>query len=286
MNELTLPKAQRAPIKLPRQSNRAENVTNTKTYLSVAHTGGQGKTTLAQMLYSMLRREGHKYKLVSADFLDESSQSKLGKLFPEKVEELGIGANLVSTKLENNANAPLRYWDRFGEILLAGGSVVDVGANVVSQLLQWGRHRRISQVLRHRNAPEIDIFLTTKAERHSIENAAHLVHEMVEQDAFPIGNVIVVCNEVGGPFEPNQVASAISRVAPTRNIHYMALPRCTSELWESMEKTCTSVDDVLTLSEDEICEKFGVDVWTASAGLGDLHEWTKTVYANLREAGI
>lgn len=257
-----------------------------KTYISAAHAGGQGKTTLAQLLYSMLQRRGEEVKLVAADYVDESAHSKIGKFFPNKVLELGIGAELNSSKSENDANAPLRYWDRLGGILLHGGAVVDVGANVISQVLQWARHRRVSQVLRNRKAPEIDVFLTTKAEKHAIDNAASLIREMIDQDVFPVTNVYVVCNEVGGPFASNQVASAIGRVAPTRNIHYIALPRCTSELWGVLEKTNTSVDQALNLTEDEISEKFGVDIWTATGGLADLREWADTVYRNLHRAEI
>ena len=40
------------------------------TLVSVAHTGGQGKTTVAQLLYLAAKRFGQNYTIVAADFLD------------------------------------------------------------------------------------------------------------------------------------------------------------------------------------------------------------------------
>ena len=43
----------------------------TSTVVSVAHAGGQGKTTVAQMLYLAAKKAGLGYKMVSADFVDQ-----------------------------------------------------------------------------------------------------------------------------------------------------------------------------------------------------------------------
>ncbi len=257
-----------------------------KTYISAAYAGGQGKTTVAQMIYSALVRHGEEPKLVAADYVDESAHSKIGKFFPGQVLELGIGAELGSGKSENDLNAPLRYWDRLGGVLLSGGSVVDVGANVVPQLLQWAKHRHVSRILRSRNAPEIELFLTTRAEKHAVENIATLVTEIMEQDVLPIANVYVVKNEVGGSFNAIEITKVIAKAAPGRNVQYLTLPRCTSELWPHLERTFTNLDVALGLSADELADKFGLDIWTATAGHADLQSWAEAVYEEFKKANV
>ena len=97
--------------------------------ISVAHAGGQGKTTLAQLLYIWGKQAGGHFRLAAADFLDESGRSKIGKLYPSKVLEFGTGANLTAVRSENNMNASVRYWDELGNLFLTGGYILDVEAD-------------------------------------------------------------------------------------------------------------------------------------------------------------
>lgn len=256
-----------------------------KTYICAAYAGGQGKTTLAQMVYSALRKRELAYKLVAADFTDGTGHSKIGKFFPTKVLELGIGSQLASGKTENDANAPLRYWDRFGGLLLTGGAVLDLGANVVPQLVQWAHHRRVTHILQQRNSPEIDLLVVTKPETHSIENVSTLIEDVVVGGALPVANIIIVENEVGGSFEGFDL-SRIERAGAGRNLHFIKIPRCFSELWPHLERTFTPVEDALAATETELSEKFGIEIWSAYAGLMDLRTWSEEVYAQLHKVGI
>lgn len=256
-----------------------------KTYICAAYAGGQGKTTLAQMVYSALSKRELTYKLVAADFTDGTGHSKIGKFFPTKVLELGIGSSLASSKTENDANAPLRYWDRFGGLLLTGGAVLDLGANVVPQLVQWAHHRRVAHIMQQRNSPEIDLLVITKPESHSIENVATLVEDVVVGGALPVASIIVVRNAVGGTFD-SQAFARIEKAGAGRNLQFIDLPRCTSELWPHLERTYTPVEEALASTENELAEKFGIEIWSAYAGLMDLRTWADEVYAELNKVGI
>ncbi|MEP9353243.1 hypothetical protein ABLE93_06535 [Xanthobacter sp. KR7-65] len=256
-----------------------------KTYICAAYAGGQGKTTLAQMVFSALRKRDLAYKLVAADFTDGTGHSKIGKFFPTRVLELGIGSALGSSKSENDANAPLRYWDRFGGLLLAGGAVLDMGANVVPQLVQWAHHRRVSYIMQQRNSPEIDLLVVTKPETHAIENVSTLIEDVVVGGALPVANIIVVENEVGGSFAGQSLAR-IEKAGAGRNLTFIKIPRCYSELWPHLERTFTPVEDALASTETDLAEKFGIEIWSAYAGLMDLKTWSEEVYAELNKAGI
>ena len=92
-----------------RQSRGLENAKEADllgNLISVAHAGGQGKTTLAQLLYIWGKQAGGHFRLAAADFLDESGRSKIGS--PNKVLEFGTGANLTAVRSENNMNASVR----------------------------------------------------------------------------------------------------------------------------------------------------------------------------------
>lgn len=256
-----------------------------KTYICAAYAGGQGKTTLAQMVYTALRKRELDYKLVAADFTDGSGHSKIGKFFPTRVLELGIGSALGSSKSENDANAPMRYWDRFGGLLLTGGAVLDMGANVVPQLVQWAHHRRVSHIMQQRNSPEIDLLVVTKPETHAIENVSTLIEDVVVGGALPVANIIVVENEVGGSFEGQSLAR-IEKAGAGHSLSFIKIPRCYSELWPHLERTFTPVEVALAASETDLAEKFGIEIWSAYAGLMDLKTWSEEVYAQLNKVGI
>lgn len=248
-----------------------------KTYICAAHVGGQGKTTVSQAIYRVLRQRGEPFKLVSADFCDEQGRSKLGKFYPGKVTELGIGAQLTSAKIENDPNAALKYWDRFGEVLLQGGSVIDVGANVIAMLQQWAQHRNAHRVLAAKKASSIEILLVCKAEKHAVQDVAELVRSINEGSFVPFSGISIVQNEVGGNFDGIDVHKMVSEIAPKAHVRFLTLPRCTSELWGRMEQTYTSVEKALTLREQELAEILDIDIWSASAGLTDLKAWAGAI---------
>jgi len=257
-----------------------------KTYICAAHAGGQGKTTVAQLLFRNILRKSSKYTLVSADFVDESGHSKIGKFFPDQVEELGTGARLVAAKLENDPNAALRYWDKFGTILMRGNAVVDVGANVISLLKQWAHHRSAYRVLQMSNAPASEILLVCKAEKHAVQDVAELVSTIADNTFIPYEHITVVLNEVGGSFGRIDVKAAVKEVAPEAAVRFITLPRCTSELWSPLEQTYTPIDKVLEMSDREVSEAFGIDIWTATAGLADLKSWVTSVDKEWKSAGL
>lgn len=248
-----------------------------KNYICAAHAGGQGKTTVSQAIYRAARQRGDDVKLVSADFCDDSGRSKLGKFYHGKVTELGIGALLTSAKLENDSNSALKYWDKFGQILIEGNAVIDVGANVIALLKQWAQHRNAHRILQMRGAAPIDMVLVCKAERHAVQDVADLVKSIAEGKFVPFGSITVVQNEVGGNFEKIDVKRAIADAAPRAHVRHIVLPRCTSEIWTRLEQTYTSVERALKMSETEVAKHLDVDIWSATAGLADLKAWAEAV---------
>lgn len=253
--------------------------------MSVAHSGGQGKTTLAQLLYLAGRKLGQSHSIVSTDFIDESGHSKIGKLYPDIVREMGVGASLTAARSENNPNAAIRYWDRIGQIFLDGGSIIDVGANVIPNLIEWSADRHLKKLMERKNSPRVDFFVVCKSERHSMDNVTSLIEEILQRDSFRIGRIFVVMNEVGGSFDEAALQKRVEEVAGEQFIGYLKMPKCQSEIWPAMEKNSVSIEQALAMEEDEAVDTLGVDLWTAASGLAELRTWVDFNIRTLRDAG-
>lgn len=256
------------------------------TILTVSHAGGQGKTTFSQLLYLLSKKVGSSHSLFSADFTDESGRSKLGKLYPNHVTELGVGANLMAARSENNPNAAVRYWDQMGNVFLNGNAIVDLGANVFPQIVQWASDRRLRQLMDKKEAPKVDFYCICKAERHGVDDIYNLVSELSRSEAFRLGRVFVVLNEVGGPFLKTDIKERIDGAAGEIKPIYLKLPKCQSEIWTMMEQEGVSIEAALELNEDQIVDMLGVDLWTASSGLSELKTWVDFCLKMLREVNV
>ena len=254
--------------------------------ISVAHAGGQGKTTLAQLLFIWGKQAGGHFRLAAADFLDESGRSKIGKLYPNKVLEFGTGANLTAVRSENNMNASVRYWDELGNLFLTGGYILDVGANVVKSVIEWAEDRRLSTVLARKGAPKFDIFCICKAEKHATDDVQRLVHLIGQGNALRPRHIYIVLNEAAGNFGAMGLQERLVAANKDLNLNFVRLPRCQSEIWAPMERFGVSVERALDMSEDEISQALDVDIWTASAGLAELKSWFDASHAEFKSAGV
>jgi hypothetical protein len=257
------------------------------TLISLSHAGGQGKTTVAQLLYiwaNANKAEGQ-YKLASADFKDDTGRSKIGKLYPNKVEEFGTGAELSAVRTENDANASIRYWDKFGNIFLVGGYVVDIGANVIKSIFEWAGDRRLATILARRNAPKIEVFCVCKAEKHAADDVHRLMRLFAQGHALRPQSIHVVMNEAAGPFGGMKLQEGLHDAFPDMRLNFIKLPKCQSEIWAPMERFGVSIERALEMSEDEVSEILDVDTWTASAGLAELRSWFDASSQSFKEAG-
>lgn len=244
-----------------------------RTKICCAHAGGQGKTTVAQTLYAASKAKGVELSLAAADFKDESHASKLGRLFPGEVREFGTGPSVDLAKQSNDLNANVQYWDSLGPTLMKGGAIIDMGANVIDQLLHWGKIRRAPTLLKSRSAPPIDVFLVCKAEQRAVDDMSDLVKRFGAQDALPVENIYIVLNEQGGNFDGLDLRSKIVAADADANVQFIEFPKCTSELWVPMEQRYISLERVMTMEEDEIPESLGVDMWSVLSGIDDINEW-------------
>lgn len=260
-----------------------------KTRIFCAHAGGQGKTTTAQIVATALLNKGQQISLAAADFIDETGSSKLGRLFPGEVDELGTGPNVSLAKQVNDLNANIKYWDCLGPLLLKGGYLIDMGANVIDQVLNWGEVRQAPKLLESRTAPPIDAFLVCKAEQRAVDDMTDLLRRFGSNQSLPVANIYIVLNEQVGKFDALDIRSKLSTAIDTKSstkVKFITLPACSSELWVPMEQHYTSVKAAQVMDDDELQEELGVDFWSILSGRDDLKTWFSTIEKNLKDADV
>lgn len=254
--------------------------------LSVAHSGGQGKTTFAQLLYIFTRRQNLQFQAVSADFLDRNNASKLGKLYPDQVLEVGIGAQITAARLQNDTGAAVRYWDAMGELLIKGGNVVDLGANIISGLIDWAADRRFHHLIDRMDVPAVEFFCVAREGKHAFDDIASVVQRLTEPRLFRNTRFYIVKNEAGGTFKDNSLERMLQEMFPLENFVFIQMPACQSEIWPYMETRGVSIETALAYSEERAMTELGCDIWNASSGLGELRNWVDGMMARLSEARI
>jgi hypothetical protein len=253
--------------------------------MCVSHVGGQGKTTVTQLIHLFGARAGLELGLVSADFIDATGRSKLGKLFPQKTVELGVGASLTAARQENNPNAPLRYWDRLGGLLLRDSHVIDLGVNVYGDVVTWALDRHLASLMERKGRSKLDLVCVVRPEGHAYDNIHHLIADTLERRPFLLNAIYVVKNAAGGPFPDGEVEKRLSfKNAPIR---FVELPRCYSEIWVAMERKRVSIQSVLSEENDEdLAGRLDVDLFTAIAGASELRDWVDQAELAFRRAGL
>lgn len=260
----------------------------TRTFISMAKTGGQGKTLVAQMLVLQHEQKGVPLRLAAADSDTLNQRSKFGRLFAG-VKELGVGEELIKIKSSTDPNLAIKYWDEFGRTLLEGGYVIDIGANVASELFAWAEARNAGALLRRRNTSPIDLVITTKAESQAIEDARALIQYSFDKNEWlPVGRRFVVLNEVSGSFQPYENDPAFKRLKAFQGlgVGLITMKRCESDIFNLLEKEFISVRDALKLTEVDLEKRYGVDVWTGHGGLTDLKSWAVETLASFERAGL
>lgn len=260
----------------------------TRTYISMAKTGGQGKTLVAQMLVLQHEQKGIPVKLAAADSDSLNQRSKFGRLFAG-VKELGIGEELTNIKTSTDPNLAIKYWDEFGRTLLDGGHVIDVGANVAADLFAWAEARSAGALLRRRNSAPIDLIVTTKAESQAIEDARSLLQYSIEKNEWlPINRRFLVLNEVAGGFGSYENDQAFRRLKnlQSQGVGVITIKRCESDIWTLLEREFISVRDALKLTDTDLEKRYGIDVWTGHSGLTDLRAWANETLAAFEKAGL
>lgn len=268
--------------KAPKSSEPAKR----RSIICAARSGGQGKTTVAQLLHTVCQRKNIPHTLYSADFLGRDARSKLGKLYPGRVTELGSGATFEDVKTSDDMNRSIRYWDRLGDVLVEGGAVIDLGANVIDRVLDWAEQRHAATVLDKRGAPGIDACVVCKSTMHSVDQAVSLASSFLEGRLFPLGRVFVIINEADGKVLTEPAREKLLALAEHPEVDIIRLPFCDSEVWRLTELNEEPLFEALEWDPDDLVERYDIDIWEATSGLAEMRAWFEVFEKKALSSGL
>lgn len=259
-----------------------------RTVIVMNKTGGQGKTLTSQMIYLGYCDAGLAPKLAAADTTGDEERSKLGKFYPGLVRELGLGVRL--SDLRRNQGAAIAYWDQLGALLLQGGFIIDIGANIAPFVFDWARSRDAGRILRQRGAPPIVLCVPMRPQAQAVEDALYVLERSVaEADFLPIASRVLVQNESGGTFEGYGSGEDFQRFQGLKRSHGLriaAMSQCHSELWPVAERNYLPLHDLLTTDLEELEHSYGLDAFAASGAQADLIQWVDETLGSFRSVGL
>lgn len=259
----------------------------TETIIVAARTGGQGKTLVSQLIAFGLEIAAQPARIVAIDSTGDDSCSKLAK-FLDQVEDVQIAPDLANQKRDPRSG--LSHWDQIGERLMAGGALIDVGANVIWQLLDWAELRHAAEVLRRRGAPPITLVVPTRAQAQAVEDALALLERVTgSRNGLPVAQTILVLNEASGPFNAYGSSADFQRLTALKESHGLKITRisaCHSEIWPAVERHFISFKAAVALTTDELESRFGLGPFAAAGAHAELLEWLNESLANLRAVGL
>lgn len=251
-------------------------------------TGGQGKTMSSQIINIGFLDAGRRPRLAAADTFGDDRTSKLGRLHPGLVEELGIGVRL--TDIRDDAGAAIRYWDRFGQVLLRGGYIVDVGANVAPFIFDWAYARNAGRILRQQKAPPIILVVPMRPQAKAVEDALNILERSInDPDMLPISRRVLIQNESGGTFAnfgSNEDYLRLEHLTLHHGLRIARMRHCHSDLWPIAERLYIPILDLLDADLEVLQRDYGLDLFAASGAQADLVAWLNETLTEFREIGL
>lgn len=260
-----------------------------RSYLIGNRTGGQGKTLLSQLLYFGLKDEPFETEFFSADTTDSGiSQSKLGRLLPS-VKELGIGASL--SEIEGDGEAAIEHWDEIGGVLKRNNAVIDVGANVLPQILEWGEKRQVGMIFEKLHPVILLVPVTTQ--RQSVVDAIYVIDQALklqEKGGIQFERIVIVFNEVWGKFEDiDDKDDELKKL-----IYYkdkalagsVLIDKCISPVWKFAEAHFIPIHKLAVMGGDGYSASFGFNEFKANGAYISFVSWARLQIKRLRDAGL
>jgi hypothetical protein len=262
------------------------------TFVVANRTGGQGKTLVSQVIHFGYLLAGHKLHVVAADSSKvEGGKSKIGQIMdnsrvcPIQVEELGIGASMDTIKAD--ARSAISYWDGIGPHLKGGSSVIDLGANILPQVLEWAKQRKANRLLAK---SDIALVVPVTAQRQSIIDALQMINEARHADSeLRFKTIYVVFNGYHGPFKDVEKTTEMEILLDlVRNnvVTRIDMKRCGTEVWERVEANFMSLVDLAQLDHEAYARDFGLNEFEASGAHVEFVDWLNETHNAFRAAGL
>lgn len=191
--------------------------------------GGVGKSEVASLLYSAMKRTRGKPFLVE---IDHQAKLKHSALADDVTLSIKASANLA--EISRDRYAAKGHFDDVYQVWSAGDSITDLGANVTTSLLDWFKDGDIANL-----AAQDDISFrfvaVTSPDAQAIRSACEAL--VLASNRFPKASLYLVKNDLSGaagfsPFESTKLWTALSQILEKVSARVIDLPYCDSKYAE------------------------------------------------------
>jgi len=242
-------------------------------------TGGQGKTLVAEVLLHALTTSGVRVVPAAIDTAVETGgRSKLGRRYPE-VQDYAISADIG--EVATDGAKALLHWEEVVELFKQRNVAVDLGANVVHELLKFVQMSDISPIMRGR---PVNFLVVTTAQDNAIGDAIATLAEIEKaRGAMELGKIVVVLNEFHGQFGgADGNTAALRNLISAKGYATVTIGKC---LFSQLDKG-GSLKDLLEIDAEAFERRYGVKTMTAIREVGELSKWVAAAVDQFRAAGI
>jgi len=250
-------------------------------------TGGQGKTTIVQILHYALLLKGIYIDLYSLDAAKKGTVSKLGRVLPVKKEFV------ISASMEEIADHPemaLQHFDEIGDFMSSPGAMYDFGANVAPMLYAWAPVAGLAAF--HGEMPPITLVVPVTAHATAIEGALETIADARKSlRDLPVRKVIIVYNEREEGFSSalpgyDKLLALETDESKDFVVKSITLPKLVSEIWVKVQSTGMNFHDVLKYTPKELMVFLELPGLRCARGQERLRNWLDKAAQDFDEIGL
>jgi len=275
-----------------------------KTIIVGCETGGQGKTTTTLLLHAGYDLANCPIKLMSVDtrITDNKSNSKVEEgsklakfLGKENVTQITIDPDMKDIVNDESGTAILKHWDEFGEALMEGGYLIDMGANTPNKIFSWAKEREAGDILRDGEV-DITFVIPTLAQKQALDDAYLLAQKALSQNDIPIKEIFIILNKGNfSGYETSDAFQGIKQFEKDGKVKIIQLDNCRSELMSIIDTHAMSFAEIMqTLiviknnreAKEDFNKRFNLKTFESSGMIAKMFEWLALSIKKLEDAGL
>jgi hypothetical protein len=234
--------------------------------------GGSGKTLFGQLVRRSLEHNNVSFRHVVADQCGPNGKSTTGALF-SSVVDLGVGETPKLNRVSQDENASLKYWDRLGEVLVAGDAIVEFGTNVASGPIAWARKRKAGKIVERLSDQSQCLVLILPRAFLSSTDVRALTDPFMDQASWRVKRIVLCVNDYQSVTSQSEEFGLELGLEERVQVVHLRMPHCTSSLLPQMQSKGIPLPSCSVAEFIASSEFSDLDTWEVTGAAYDLFDW-------------
>jgi hypothetical protein len=250
--------------------------------------GGVGKTTVTEIIYSFMKNISANYQLITVDSSED--KNALTNLNNRVKDSIPINIPLESVTYGEDGQKVVKAWHKLAK-QLGSGSIVDFGANLSDIFLGWLEDEDVlSLTYGEAGMPWLVVPVTTKTQ--SIQDAMDMFEYLEKvKERVRFSKIFVVLNEVSGSFsdeeQPVKLLADLKKAGKNLGVEFVLMPKCRTEVGtRALFESQVSIASFLKLDRAGWEDATGFDKYEANRTNIYLKAWIEKTTDGLLKAGF